>query len=139
MNARVKLAVFMPMFATSTTEGPSSPEQLIEQMKAAGMLAGAWVVEELVHRLEVLEAEAFDRSETDCAAVKGEAHGLYVELGSLAKDISGMSADLSTARFRAVGELDDAIEHACEVADSLAEEVGILEQNAFSIYNSIDA
>lgn len=139
MNARVKPAVFMPLFATSTVEGPANHEALIEQMKAAGMVAGAWMVEEMVQRLGVLEAEALDYDMHDLAVTKGEAHELYVELSNLAEEIAGISGDLSAARFEDEDDLDAAVVHACEVAESLSGEVAILRDNAFSIYDSIDA
>lgn len=55
MNARVKPASFMPLFATATAEGPSNYAQLIDQMHAAGMMAGAWMVEEMAQRIHEFE------------------------------------------------------------------------------------
>ena len=139
MNARVRPAVFMPLFATTTVEGPADHGALIEQMKAAGMMAGAWMVEELVHSLKILEAKVEILDDYDLGEIKGNASELHHELGQLRQELKSLAETLvSDQDSEDQEDLYQALGRSAEVADSLEGEVGILEDNAFAIYDAID-
>lgn len=132
MNARVRPAAFMPLFATTTVEGPVSHAALIEQMRAAGMMAGAWMVEEMVQRLAQFEEVADGLEIESLGEIKGMAHELSTGLGSLSGQIEFLAERLTWDLSK------DELEAAAEKAGHLSDEAQALSRQAEELYNTID-
>lgn len=130
MNARVRPAVFMPLFATSTVEGPTNHEHLIEQMKAAGMMAGAWMVEEAGQRRALLEELAGGLEIETLGEIKGTAHEISTGLSTLSGKLEGLAERLGTAltpdelEAERAGFLSDGAEALSSQAEELYDMIG---------------
>lgn len=133
MNARVKPAAFMPLFATTTVEGPANHEALVQQMKAAGMMAGAWMVEEMVQRLAVLEDLAGGLEVETLGEIKGTAHELSTSLGTLSAKLENLAERLGMALS------PDELEAEAEKAGFLSDDAVKLSTQAEELYDTIDA
>lgn len=135
MNARVKPAAFLPLFATTTTEGPANREALIEQMKAGGMMAGAWMVEDIVRRLAQFEELAGNTESEifELAGIKGQMSELSYDL----EDLAGKAENLSERLNMTLSP--DELEAEAEEATTLAGAIRDLSTKADRLYNTLDA
>lgn len=128
MNAKVKPAAFMPLFATTTVEGPVSHAALIEQMHAAGMMAGAWMVEGMAQRLEQLEQVAGELEPGELRRTQESAYDLMSSLRGISRKLERIAVRLSNADSS--GEVDELAGTVDELAEDLtrlanqAEEIG---------------